>query len=49
MPMHFFKSVISVLSAYLILNEPLNKEKIVGLILIVIGVFIAEHKFKKAI
>ena len=42
MPLNFLKSVISVLSGYLILNEPLNIEKILGLILIIIGVSLAE-------
>lgn len=49
MPLNFLKSVVSVLSGYWILNEPLNIEKILGLVLIIAGVYLAEfNKGKKA-
>ncbi|MBO4956381.1 MAG: EamA family transporter [Rickettsiales bacterium] len=47
MPMNFFKPTVGVTSAYFVLGEPLNKEKIIGLIMIIIGVYLSECDFGK--
>lgn len=43
MPAGFLRPFISTFSAFLVLNEPLNPEKIFGMLLIVIGVYISEN------
>lgn len=45
MPVSFSRPIINMISAYIVLDEALNKEKIIGLIIITLGIILSEKKF----
>lgn len=47
MPYNFFRPIISIISGYIILQEPITYNKIIGTIMLLLGVFMTEHEYNK--